>query len=376
MHKIQEGYNFEDVLITPTLSTLNSRKDVEVAQSMDYANNKKMINWKPIPIMSSNMDTVTDVDMAFALLKRNWIAVLHKYVSIEDISMLINKCEAYNLFLESELPITLEDRHTFSLEDDYKKGVLIDLRNLFISRGTSEQDKVKLKERLESEPRIKSLCIDVANGYREEVFSYVNDLYALYGDTKIFMVGNIAGGEAILKYQEIGVDIVKLGIGSGRRCITRKQTGVGMPQLSCILNTREILDSYKVGKKTLIISDGGCNVIGDICKAFVAGADFVMLGGMLAGHKECPGTEEEVNGKMMKRFSGMAAKESQWNGVSEYGVEEGRTAMTAYKGKVYHTLKAIEGGMRSCGTYINASSPLEFRKATFTKTTFQLNETN
>lgn len=375
---IENSYNFEDVLIQPRISTLNSRKNVNVNQPMDYANNPKMEKWTPVPIMSSNMDTVSGIDMAFALLKKNWIAVIHKYVSIKEMKELFDKCEEYNHFLEKKGEITLTDKNKFSLEDDYQKGIKIDFRNLFISRGTSKEDKIKLKERLEQEPRIMSFCVDVANGYREEVFEYVSELCQTYGETKIIMVGNMATVDAVLKYKKIGVDIVKLGIGSGRRCITRKQTGVGVPQLSCILDVASYLENFetKKEKKILIVSDGGCNVIGDVCKAFVGGSDFVMLGGMLAGHKECPGVEEEVNGKMMKRFSGMAAKESQWNGVSDYGVEEGRTAMTLYKGKIHHTLKAIEGGIRSCGTYINAATILDFRNTTFVKTTYQLNETN
>jgi len=125
---------------------------------------------------------------------------------------------------------------------------------------------------------------------------------------------------------------------------------------------------------SLLVSDGGCNEIGDICKAFVAGSDFVMIGGMLSGHKECPGIVENINGIKMKRFSGMAAKESQWEGISEYGVEEGRTAMTKYKGKVYHTLKSIEGGLRSCATYINAKKIDDFIFANFIQTNIQTND--
>jgi len=179
--------------------------------------------------MSANMDTITDIDMAFELLKRNWIPVLHKYVSIKNISFLFDKIEIYNQFINDNIThINVENRKFFNLNKDFKKEEAkeIDLRNLFISRGTSKQDKIKLKERLESDHRIQSVCIDVANGYREEVFNYIKELrYGLCED-KILMVGNVATKDAVLKYDSLNVDIIKCGIGPGRRCITRSQTGV------------------------------------------------------------------------------------------------------------------------------------------------------
>lgn len=150
-------------------------------------------------------------------------------------------------------------------------------------------------------------------------------------------------------------------------CTTRVKTGVGYPQLSLILDSIKFINdnSLLYKNKILICSDGGCKKVGDVSKAFVAGADFVMLGGMLSGHEENPGHVEEFNGKKYKRFSGMAAKESQQEGVPDYGTEEGKTVMIPYKGNVINTLLDIEGGLRSTCTYTNSSNVSALVKSSF-----------
>lgn len=157
-------------------------------------------------------------------------------------------------------------------------------------------------------------------------------------------------------------------------CITRVKTGVGMPQISLIDDIKKRLIDLKAENKMLIVSDGGCKTEGDIAKAFVAGADFVMIGGMLAGYKETPGTVEVVGDKMFKRFSGMAAKESQHGGVPSHGTEEGKTVMLPYKGKIYHKLDDIEGGLRSACTYVNAKNIQDLKKAELILSTVQENK--
>jgi len=346
--------DFQDVLIYPTHSDFSSRKNIDL--TVDFGN-----NWKPVPIMSANMDTITGVDMAFELLKKNWIPILHKYVSIKDISKLYDDIEKYNMFIDDKVG---DNSH-----------LKIDTRNLFISRGATESDKSKLKERIEQEPRIKSICIDVANGYANDVLEYVKSIRNDLCKDKILMVGNIATGPGAEMYANIGVDIIKAGIGQGSACLTRVQTGVGVPQIGMNLEIEQSLSLYNRRleenrenrelkpflNKTYFCSDGGCKVMGDISKAFVSGADFVMIGGMLSGTKESPGKTEEIDGRMVKRFSGMAAKESQHGGVPSYGVEEGKTVQIPYKGKVAHIIEDIEGGIRSSATYINAQNPSEFK---------------
>jgi GMP reductase len=353
--------DFSDVLIKPRLSQYESRSLIDLTRNFTFTkehtihfenltSKEYFIDWKPIPVMSANMDTVTDTLVAFELVKNNMIAVLHKYVSKSDIKTLFDNIEKYNS------------------ENINQK---IDFRNVFISRGTSDRDKIKLKERLETEPRIKSVCIDVANGYRQSVFDYIDNLRNGLCKDKILMVGNVATNDAIKKYAEAGVDIIKCGIGPGSACTTRVQTGVGVPQISVVLNGIEALKNYP---ETYLCSDGGCKVYGDIAKAFCAGADFVMIGGMLAGHEESPGDKEYIDQKIFKRFSGMAAKESQWDGVPSHGVEEGKTVMLPYRGLLQDTLNGILGGLRSTCTYTNSPDILSLvRNGTLIRTNVQEN---
>lgn len=327
--------DFDDVLIKPCISQVESRQGADLRRNV-------LSDWSPIPIVSANMDTVTGPEMALALARNSWVAVMHKYVDKPDIKEVFDRLE--------------QEGH--------------DLRNVFISRGTSEHDQKKLADRLEFEPRIQSVCIDVANGYRESVFEYVDRLRNGHCKDKILMVGNLATPDAAERYAQIGVDIIKCGIGPGSACITRVQTGVGVPQISMILEIKKALgDRYR----TLLCADGGCKRPGDLAKAFVAGADFVMLGGMLAGHNECPGEETYAGGKKMKRFSGMAAKQSQWDGVPMYGAEEGKTVFIDLKGPVIDTIREIEGGIRSACTYTNSPDVQALAKATLIKTHVQEN---
>ncbi len=328
----EKYYDFNDVLIKANVSNVNSRSEVDLR--LDLSNNSREIlkTWKPIPVMSANMDTITDIEMAFELVKNNWIAVLHKYVSIQDIKVLFDRID------------------TFNSENELK----IDYRNVFISRGSTEADKQKLMERLEAEKRIQSVCIDVANGHRLDMFEYVKELKKTICKDKILMVGNVGTEDVVKFYIEAGVDILKAGIGPGSACITRVKTGVGTPQISLIDKIKKNLIDFN--SDMLVVSDGGCKTEGDIAKAFVAGADFVMIGGMLAGYKESPGEIEIMGDRKYKRFSGMAAKESQHNGVPKHGTEEGKTVFIPYKGKVYHKLLDIEGGLRSAATYVGANS--------------------
>lgn len=401
--------SFEDVLIYPCISNVNSRKDVELNVNFDFTH--KVKQWKPIPIMSANMDTITGIDMAYELAKHNLIAILHKYVSIEEIRILFDKIDFFNhrmlqidflnpkqedikFLTEEGLLPTLSKKSVYIIEEEAKKklkaeydsivnkklkdlsvykdnSIFIDHRNIFISRGTSKDDKVKLTERIKKEPRIQSICIDVANGYRNDVFDYIEELRNGLCENKIMMVGNIATPDALIKYDSIGVDIAKCGIGQGSACLTRVKTGVGVPQLGMILE----LYKTKINSKLSIniCSDGGCTIPADIAKAFVGGANFVMIGGMLAGHQECPGDIVEIDGKKFVRFSGMAASESQWNGVPEYGTDEGKTVFRPYKGKVKNTINDILGGLRSTCTYTNSQSLADLKYAQFVRSNIQEN---
>lgn len=362
MSKIKFYENFEDVLIKPTYSEINSRQDIELSVDMDL-NIRDISKWKPIPIMSANMDTVTDANFAFELVKHNWIAVLHKFVEKSEIKDLFNKIDIENDLREKE-----------GLEK-------ISYKNVFVTRGSTEVDKQKLIERLEFEPRIESICIDVANGHRQDVLDLIKYISTNYPD-KVIMGGNVGTSDVMLKYIEAGAHILKAGIGPGSVCITRIQTGVGVPQIGLMLELSKKLKKLKKKnpdnvaiQKFKICLDGGMKVTGDLAKSYVAGADFVMLGGMLAGHKESPGELKEFKEGKKKEISGMASEKSQQKGVPSYGVEEGKTVYISYKGKLKNTIMNTEGGLRSAATYINSISLHKFRdNACFVRTNIQENK--
>jgi GMP reductase len=213
------------------------------------------------------------------------------------------------------------------------------------------------------------LCIDIANGYTERFSNYINKVRESHSNA-IITAGNVCTPEATEQIILAGADIVKLGIGPGSVCITRKMTGVGYPQLSCIIECADA--AHGLGGH--VMGDGGCTVPGDIAKAFGAGADFVMLGGMLAGHDECSGEIE--NGNMV--FYGMSSEEAQvkyYGEKQKYRASEGKAVQVPYRGSVEKTIEEILGGLRSSCTYAGAETLKALPKCTtFVKVNRQLNE--
>jgi GMP reductase len=220
---------------------------------------------------------------------------------------------------------------------------------------------------------IQNVCVDVANGYTKAFVSFIHKLRAAYPDITI-MAGNVVTGEMTEELILDGVDIVKVGIGPGSVCTTRRMSGVGYPQLSAII---ECADAAH-GLRGLICADGGCTSPGDLAKAFGAGADFVMLGGMLAGHDECGSEVVEQDGVRKMRFYGMSSREAMKKyagGVAEYRAAEGKDVLIDYRGPVENTLQDILGGVRSACTYVGARKLKELSKCTtFIRVTQQLNE--
>ncbi|XP_035116103.1 GMP reductase 2 isoform X6 [Callithrix jacchus] len=216
------------------------------------------------------------------------------------------------------------------------------------------------------------ICLDVANGYSEHFVEFVKDVRKRFPQHTI-MAGNVVTGEMVEELILSGADIIKVGIGPGSVCTTRKKTGVGYPQLSAVM---ECADAAH-GLKGHIISDGGCSCPGDVAKAFGAGADFVMLGGMLAGHSESGGELIERDGKKYKLFYGMSsemAMKKYSGGVAEYRASEGKTVEVPFKGDVEHTIRDILGGIRSTCTYVGAAKLKELsRRTTFIRVTQQVN---
>ena len=282
--------------------------------------------------MAANMDTVGTFDMAKALAQHQLFTAIHKHYSITD----------WNVFT-SGAPEGMEN-------------------SLAVSTGTSQQDAEKLASILEFNPHLQFICIDVANGYSEHFVSFVRKTRKQYPD-KTIIAGNVVTGEMVEELLLSGADIVKVGIGPGSVCTTRVKTGVGYPQLSAIIECADA--AHGLGGH--IISDGGCTIAGDVAKAFGAGADFVMLGGMLAGHDESGGELIERNGERYKTFYGMSsanAMNKHVGGVAEYRASEGKTVEVPYKGNVSETLQDILGGLRSTCTYVGAQRLKELTKRT------------
>merc|ERR1719152_894691 len=230
----------------------------------------------------------------------------------------------------------------------------------------------KLDEVLKSVPQVEFICIDVANGYAEAFVKSIRDMRKKYPDMTI-MAGNVVTKEMTEELIFSGADIIKVGIGPGSVCTTRKQTGVGYPQLSAVLECADA--AHGLGGR--VMSDGGCTCPGDIAKAFGGGADFVMLGGMLAGHDECAGETIQEGGEHFKVFYGMSsdtAMKKHAGGVAEYRSSEGKTVRVPYRGPIDETIRDLMGGIRSACTYVGASELREISKrTTFVRVTQQLN---
>jgi GMP reductase len=332
--------DFKDVLIRPKRSTLTSRSEVDISREFVFLHSKQ--KYKGIPIIAANMDTTGTFAMARALAKHQLSVALHKHYD------------------DAELLAFFADQPEFPPS--------------FYSMGITQPDYDKFRRIMEqSNGTIKSVCVDVANGYTKAFISFIHKLRAGHPDITI-MAGNVVTGEMTEELILDGVDIVKVGIGPGSVCTTRRMSGVGYPQLSAII---ECADAAH-GLHGLICADGGCTSPGDLAKAFGAGADFVMLGGMLAGHDECGSDIIEVNGVKKMRFYGMSSREAMEKyagGVAAHRAAEGKEVLLDYRGPVEGTLQDILGGVRSACTYVGARKLKELSKCTtFIRVSQQLNE--
>ncbi len=321
---------FKDVMFRPKRSNLKSRSQVNLERTFKFMHTD--IEWTGIPIMAANMDTVGTFEMAIKLSEKKIFTAIHKHYTLEE----------WNDFL-AKAPEGTENY-------------------ISVSTGTGEKDLVKVKAIFQSNPRLKFICIDVANGYSEHFVTFVKKARQMFPD-KVILAGNVVTGEMVEELLLAGADVIKVGIGPGSVCTTRVKTGVGYPQLSAIIECADA--AHGLGGQ--IISDGGCAIPGDVSKAFGAGADFVMLGGMLAGHDESGGKLIERDGKKYKQFYGMSsstAMDKHVGGVAEYRASEGKTVEVEYRGSVESTLKNILGGVRSTCTYVGAQKLKELSKRT------------
>lgn len=332
--------DFKDVLIRPKRSTLTSRSEVDISREFVFLHSQR--RYHGIPIVAANMDATGTFAMARALAGHKLSVALHKHYS-----------EKALLGFFAEQP---------------------ESPPAFYSMGITKPDFDKFNRVMkQAGGTIHNVCVDVANGYTKAFISFIHKLRAAYPGITL-MAGNVVTGEMTEELILDGVDIVKVGIGPGSVCTTRKMSGVGYPQLSAII---ECADAAH-GLHGLICADGGCASPGDLAKAFGAGADFVMLGGMLAGHDECESEIIESDGVRKMRFHGMSSRqamEKYSGGVADYRASEGKEVLLDYRGSVENTVRDILGGVRSACTYVGARQLKELSKrTTFIRVTQQLNE--
>jgi len=354
--------DYKDVLIRPKRSTLHSRKQVKLSRKFQFRNYDHDLaeplpdeyHYIGIPIMASNMDGVGTMRMADKLAEGELFTCLVKTYSAE---MLIDFFNGADL-----------DGHGLERTEFVAMSI-----------GTSDHDYYKLvKVKKECDYRLKYVCMDIANGYSDHFAQHVRKVRAEFPDL-VIIAGNVVTREMTEELILAGADIVKVGIGPGSVCTTRLQTGVGYPQLSAVIECADA--AHGLGGH--IIADGGCTSPGDVAKAFAAGADFVMLGGMLAGHNEGGGeiitkryiTDEFENDsrvikeKKFVQFYGMSsesANDKHFGGLKDYRSSEGRTVLVPYRGPVARTVQEILGGVRSACTYTGAMKLKQLSKcATF-----------
>lgn len=341
--------DYSDVLIRPKRSTLASRREVNLTRTFTFKHSGW--EWTGVPIMAANMDGVGTPAMAQALYEHRMFTCLVK---------------------------TLERDEYAKLSDSIGGNYFA------VSTGTSESDLNRLVSILEDNAAMHFICIDVANGYSEHFGDFVAEVRRLYSENTI-IAGNVVTADMTQELILRGADIVKIGIGPGSVCTTRLQTGVGYPQLSAIIECADA--AHGLGGH--IIADGGCTCPGDVAKAFGAGADFVMLGGMLAGHDEGGGDiitkyfnekgEQFISNhdrgeysfcahkKEFVEFYGMSsdtAMEKHHGGIAEYRSSEGRTVSVPYRGAVRNTILDLLGGLRSTCTYVGAHELKHLSKCT------------
>ncbi len=332
--------DYSDVLFRPKRSTLSSRKDVNLKRTykFKYSNSE----WSGIPIMAANMDGVGELGVAEKMSEFDMITCLTK-------------------------------QHDIKKLNQYKKIKSI-YKNIALSIGIKKEDFNRLDKLLKEFNFIKFICIDVANGYSERFSKFIKSVREKY-PTKTIIAGNVVTADMTQELILSGADIVKVGIGPGSVCTTRIQTGVGYPQLSAVI---ECADAAH-GLGAHIIADGGCTCPGDVAKGFGAGADFVMLGGMLAGHDEGKGKVVKSNGNKYIEFYGsssLTANKKHYGGLSDYRSSEGRVVRVKYRGKIKDTISNILGGIRSSCTYVGAPSLKQLSKCTtFVRVSNQFNDT-
>ena len=330
---------FDDVLIRPKRSTLISRSDVNLVREFTFRHTKE--TWNGVPIVAANMDTTGLFSIAEILQGHKMLTCTQKFYSTKEFS------------------------------DAWESGVNSEF--VAVTCGSTDESFELLERKMATNKGLKMICIDVANGYREVFLNFVKKVRGAFPE-KIIIAGNVATREMTEALILAGADVVKVGIGPGSVCTTRKVAGVGYPQLSAI---SECADAAH-GLNGHVMSDGGCSSPGDVAKAFAAGADFVMLGGMLAGHDESGGELIEDSGGSYKSFYGMSsakAMETHYGEIADHRAPEGKEVRVPYRGPLDVTVQSILGGLRSACSYVGARRIKDLPKCTtFIRVSMTTNE--
>jgi len=307
--------DYSDVLIVPNTSTVKSRKEVSLTTGTTFNCGSF---WSGVPIMAANMSTVGTHEMAKVLSEYGIITCLKK------------GGDYYSAFAQS-FP-EKEKYVSLTLGLDAESRLFVDNENI-------------------KDPTF--ICLDVANGYMTDFHFFVRKVREKWPKS-ILIAGNIVTPEGVEELSKAGADLVKVGIGSGSMCLTRRVAGIGYPQLSAVLECVQMAEALGIG----IVADGGIIYPGDFAKAFVAGSAFVMAGGIFAGHDECGGEiRHGEHGELKMLHYGMSSKtanEKYNGGLSDYRASEGRTVEVPYKGSVKNTVNEILGGIRSACSYVGA----------------------
>ena len=369
--------DYKDVLIRPKRSTLGSRKEVDLERGFTFRNYKgektEYRHYRGTPIMAANMDGVGTFEMADTLATGGIFTCLVKTYSVNELVGYFDQ----------------DDRSHDPARTEY----------VAMSIGITDADHAKFRDVYEQTgSRLKYVCIDIANGYSERFATFVRGMRNNYPNI-VIIAGNVVTGEMTEELILNGADIVKVGIGPGSVCTTRIQTGVGYPQLSAVIECADA--AHGLGGH--IIADGGCTCPGDVAKAFAGGADFVMLGGMFAGHDQGGGNviekyyktgewrktvselegietttwEDAIDRKRYVQFYGMssdAANTKHFGGLKDYRSSEGREVLVPYRGDIAATVQDLLGGLRSTCTYAGAQRLKHLmRCTTFVRCTQQFN---
>jgi len=371
--------DYKDVLMRPKRSTLTSRREVDLVREFTFPNaggegaDPKAYGWKGVPIVAANMDTVGTFEMAKSLAQRRMLTCISKHY---DGDVWAHKLNGYGVWKNKEQREANEKNWKYDRDSDNWQNRIYEhiSPSIGIKYDPEKTDDIDyLRNITWNFYHTRFVCIDAANGYTARFCDFIKRVREEF-PALIIIAGNVVTGEMTEEIILSGADIVKVGIGSGSVCTTRVQTGVGYPQFSAVVECADA--AHGVGG--YIMADGGCTCAGDVAKAFGGGADFVMLGGMLAGHTESAGQEEEVSGEKYKTFYGMSSDTAmnKYNGgVANYRSSEGKTVRLKHRGLVKNTIESILGGVRSACTYIGARRLKDMPKcATFIRVTQQSNE--